>query len=157
MSPLRRVFGERAGPAALGILVPPGPRAVLILRPRALPWDLVLTHPPAERQPLPAFWEMPRAEAEAVAEQLGRALEEGGGAGEVFSLLLPEGAGHCLCAAVGRFRFLVCPRRPREPYRPARFTDPEESRAVRAALAAVLCPPAGCVQEVYFNTRFFGR
>jgi hypothetical protein len=64
MSPLRRVFGERSGPTALGILVPPGRRTVLILRPRALAWDLLLTHP----GPAAPFRELGRDEAEAAAE-----------------------------------------------------------------------------------------
>ena len=42
MSVFRRVDDDRAGPAAMGILVPPGRRTFLILRPRALAWDLIL-------------------------------------------------------------------------------------------------------------------
>jgi hypothetical protein len=40
-----RVDAQRAGPAALGILVPPGDKTLVVLRPRGLEWDL-----------LPALW-----------------------------------------------------------------------------------------------------
>src|SRR5207302_3778230 len=43
MCPLRRVEDAHAGPHAVGILVPPGRRTVVIVRPRALIWDLLLT------------------------------------------------------------------------------------------------------------------
>src|SRR5262249_27592345 len=101
MSPLRRVFGERAGPTALGILVPRGRRTVLILRPRALAWDLLLTHAAATGSVAP-FRELGRDEAEAAAEQLCRALEgwAGGGTGRVDAVPLPGGAGHCVRAEV---------------------------------------------------------
>ena len=42
MSLLRRVTGEEAGPAALGVLLPPGRQTFLILRPRGLTWDMLL-------------------------------------------------------------------------------------------------------------------
>ena len=92
MSPLRRVFGERAGPTALGILVPPGRRTVLILRPRALAWDLLLTQPLPEGATFAPFYELTREEAEVAAEQLCRALEAwgGGGPGRVEAVTLPD-------------------------------------------------------------------
>jgi hypothetical protein len=152
MSPLRRVFGERAGPTALGILVPPGRRTVLILRPRALAWDLLLTEPDRPG----TFRELPHDEAEAAAERLCRALEiwAGGGDGRVDALPL-EGGGHWVRAEVGEFLFVACLRRPGQPYQPAVFTGLDEARPAAAVIAAVLCPAPGRVQEVYFNTRNF--
>src|ERR1700730_5167165 len=70
MSPLRRVLGDRAGPTAVGILVPPGPRTVVILRPRALAWDLLLVRGDA------TFQEIESHEAEAIVQGLARALED---------------------------------------------------------------------------------
>src|ERR1700683_1556260 len=69
MCPFRRVEGEQAGPSALGVLVPPSRRTVLILRPRTLGWDLVLA------QPSGGFREMNREEAEHAAHQVAAALE----------------------------------------------------------------------------------
>jgi hypothetical protein len=155
MCPLRRVEGDRAGPAALGILVPPARHTFLILRPRALAWDLVLLRA-AEGK---AFREMGHHEAQAAARGLSAALEAwaGGGAGAVEEIANPEGAGFWLRARAGAFVLLACGRRPGQPYRPEEFPDADSARAAAAALTAVLCPSAGVEQEYYFNTRHFGR
>ena len=70
MSPLRRVEAGRAGPGALGILVPPGRPTVLILRPRALPWDLLLVRAGEGGEAGTPFLHLERQEAEAAAEGL---------------------------------------------------------------------------------------
>jgi hypothetical protein len=152
MGVLRRVTDRRAGPAALGILVPPAPRTFLILRPRSLAWDLVLVRADG------AFREMGRDEADAAATQLGRALDEwcAGGPGAVEVADAP-GAGCWLRVGVGPLTLVACPRDPGRPYRPAVFADAEAARAAAGQLAAVLCPPAGAAGELYFNTRHFGR
>ncbi len=64
MCPFRRVEGEQAGPSALGVLVPPSHRTVLILRPRTLTWDLVLA------QAGGGIREMNRVDAEQTAHQI---------------------------------------------------------------------------------------
>lgn len=153
MSPMRRVFGNRAGPTALGILVPPGRSTVLILRPRALDWDLVLTHPPAEGMAFAPFRELNHHEAEAAAEQLCRALEEwvAAGPGQVEIVSLMEEQIHGVRVQVGGFPLCACRRCPGEAYQPARFKTLEDAQAAATALEAAL----GCPQEVYFNTRNF--
>jgi hypothetical protein len=158
MSPLRRVFAERAGPSALGILVPPGRRTVVILRPRALAWDLLLARPSEQSATGAAFGEMDREGAAAAADAVCRALEDwaGGGAGSVELLPARQG-GHHVWAALGAFAFVACPRQPGQPYRPAAFADGDDARAAATAIAAVLCPPAGAQQEVYFNTHKFSH
>jgi hypothetical protein len=148
---LRRVTDRRAGPAALGILVPPGRRTFLILRPRALDWDLVLVGADG------AFRELAREEADDAAGHLGRALDEwaAGGPGAVESVAAADG-GCWLRARVGGFALLACPREPGRPYRPAGFDATGAARAA-AQLAAALCPSDGVAQELYFNTRHFGE
>src|SRR5262245_41541951 len=135
MSSFRRVFGERAGPTALSILVPPGRRTVLILRPRALAWDLILIQPGSG-----AFMELAHDEAEAAAETLCRALEAwgDGGPGQVAALPLSGGEGHCVRAQVGEFPLLACPRRPGQPYQPMVFASLDEARDAATAIASVL-------------------
>jgi hypothetical protein len=152
MGELRRVTDRRAGPAALGILVPPGRRTLLILRPRSLAWDLLLVGAGG------AFRELARDEADAAARDLGRALDEwaAGGPGAVEAVAAPDG-GCWLQARVGAFSLLACPREPGRAYRPAVFDGADSARAAAGQLAAVLCPPAGVAQELYFNTRHFGR
>jgi hypothetical protein len=155
MCALRRVEDGRAGPAALGILVPPGRRTFLILRPRALAWDLVLLRTPQGWD----FRAMSHSEAQAAARDLCRALEAwaAGGEGRLEEAASPEGPGFWLRARVGPFALLACPRLPGRPYQPHTFPDADAARAAARQLAPVLCPPAGVDQECYLNTCHFNR
>jgi len=155
MSPFRCVEGHDAGPAALGVLAPPGRRTFLILRPRALPWDLVLLQPAHPS----VFHEMDRDEAAAAARQLAAALEAwaAGGPGRVETADAPQGPGVWLRVHAGPFSLLLCPRAPGRPYEAQRFADGEAARAAADKLARFLSPPPGAGQELYFNTRHFGR
>src|SRR4029077_4289559 len=75
MAAFRRVEDNRACPEALGILVPPGQSTLVILRPRALEWDLLPIR--FDRGINSGFCAFGRDEAAAVARQVPRALEEG--------------------------------------------------------------------------------
>ncbi len=155
MSAFRRVEGREAGPAALGVLAPPGRRTFLILRPRALPWDLVLLQPAHGS----VFHEMDRDEATEAAGELVCALEAwaAGGPGRVETAAAPQGPGLWLRVHAGPFSLLLCPRAPGRPYEAQRFADNDAARAAAADLAPVLHPPPGGQQELYFNTRHFSR
>lgn len=145
MGTFRRVDPEHAGPQALGILVPPGKRTFVILRPRALPVDVVLCR---EANDL-TFAQLTHDEASAAAQGLFRALREwsAGGSGTIA-------AEHtCWHVQVGTFSLVVCSRVPGQPYAPLAPND----AALPAQLEAVLHPPAGREQELYFNVRFFER
>jgi len=147
----RRVESEQAGPAALGILVPPGRRTFVILRPRSLPWDLVLCR---TLQP-PTFRDLAHDEASACAQALYRGLRDWAAGTEAGSLEAAEADGRFLVRlALGPYTLLACPRRPGQPYAPLSGTE-EEAWTAAAALRAVLHPQAE--QELYFNLRFFGR
>jgi hypothetical protein len=160
--PLRRVSDERAGPDALGILLPPGlrpgpgARTVLIVRPRALRWDLLLVQGVAST----AFRELARHEAAATAQAFYAALEDwnrGKGPGHIGAVATSDGGGGFLVwVDVGDFVLVACERVPGQPYRPALFAA-EEAHRVAALLGAVLRPTAPAQQEVYFNTRHFVR
>jgi hypothetical protein len=155
MGAFRRVDGGQAGPLALGILVPPGRRTFLILRPRALSWDLLL----AGAADSPSFRPLAHDEASFAAQAVYRALREwsAGGEGRV-EVVADDGApGYWVRASVGGFTLVACPRVPGRPYNPLVCADAGPARAAALALAAVLHPPEGAEQEVYFNTRFFER
>jgi hypothetical protein len=156
MTALRRVFGDKAGPNALGILVPPGARTTLVVRPRALPWDLL---PIAPAEDVIRFCDFSAAEAEAAAEGFAQALDEqstrGGSACEIARA--PGSPGFCLRATIAAFHLIACPRLPGQPYRPMVWATIEEASDAAAALKDVLCPPAGARQEIYFNSRHFAR
>jgi hypothetical protein len=158
MAALRRVFGNQAGPEAIGILVPPGARTVVLVRPRALPWDLL----PIDARDCVAvirFREFAREEAEAAAEALGRALEEwaSGANGRVEIAPAPGAPGHCVRVLVGRYCLLVCPRRPGQAYRPMVWATESDAKQAVDSLRAALCPPPGAEREIYFNSRHFTR
>ena len=154
MPPFRRVEDRKAGPTALGILVPPGPRTVLIVRPRPLDLDLLLVQGVAGT----AFRELSREEAPAVAVAFYRALEAWsmGGPGHVGAAPGSEG-GYLIWLDVGDFALLVCARVPGQPYRPRVYAAEDEARAAADRLRTILHPAPGTTQEVYFNTRHFER
>jgi hypothetical protein len=154
MGSFRRVEGEQAGPAALGILIPPSRRTFVILRPRSLPWDLLLCRGADDL----TFREMGHDEASAAALLLFRALGAWakGGPGGIDILDSPDGDGRQLRVTVGPFVLAVCRRIPGQPYTALACGDDEAVRA-RQALSGLLCPPDGVEQEAYFNTRFFER
>ncbi len=146
MAAFRRVEADRAGPGALGILVPPSRRTFVILRPRALPWDLVLVRDAGGAD----FRDLAHDEASATAQAIYRGLREGAVGVEV--VLFPEGC--WLRATVGPFELLACPRLPGLPYQPL-VCEEADARAHAGALEPILRPVGE--QELYFNTRFFDR
>ncbi len=159
MSPLRRVDAREAGPESLGILTLPGKPTVLILRPRALSWDLLLVRRGAGGDKGTPFLHLDRADAATMTEGVLRALEKWrrGGPGRAEAALAPDGAGCWVQVHVGSFPLVACERRPGQPYQPAAFATEGEAQAAAAALAQALCPPGDGEQEVYVNTRHFGR
>ncbi|OAI42056.1 hypothetical protein AYO40_06795 [Planctomycetaceae bacterium SCGC AG-212-D15] len=155
MSVFRRVEGNQAGPKALGILLPPGRRTLVVVRPRGLEWDLLPLNP--NENGGPRFWEAARIEAQDVAQRLYRALEESASdrLTRVEPLPSPDGAGYEVRASVGPFVLVVCGRRPGQPYQPHIFVSVEEALQAIERLTPVLCPTAADEQEVYLNTRNF--
>ena len=157
MAARRRVFGQNAGPTAIGILVPPGPRTVVVVRPRSLPWDLLLVD--ADLAVI-RFREFGRAEAEAAAELVGQAIDEWSShaaAGRIETMSAPGSPGYCLYIEMERFRLVACPRLPGRSYRPMVWGTVEEAASAADALLAVFCPLPGTPQEIYFNSRHFTR
>jgi hypothetical protein len=149
MAAFRRVDDAQAGPTALGILVPPSRRTFLILRPRSLAFDLVLLRQADDT----LFRELSHDEAAAAAHHLHRALLDGA-VGGVEVVTNPDD-GSWLRAKVGSLFLIACRRAPGKPYAPLFFADAEAAQDAVARLTAILCPPAGTEQELYFNTRHF--
>ena len=152
--PVRRVFGSRAGPAAIGLLIPPGQRTVVILRPRSLPWDLLCIQPDEQ---VIRFREFAREEAEAVAESLGTALEQSspGKHHRIETAPAPGSPGSCIRVVLGRYCLIVCPRLPGQSYRPMVWDTEAEALAAATALKQSLVPNLGETREIYFNSRHF--
>jgi hypothetical protein len=148
MPAFRIVHGGRAGPAALGILVPPGDRTVVVVRPRALNVDLVMVGPGGE-----GFFEASRQAAGLEAQGLSQALQ-----GDSVRLrVVPAGEGFHVQASVGRFLLIACSRIPGQAYRPQVFAAESEAQGTAEALHQVMCPPADAGQELYTNLSGFHR
>jgi len=152
--PFRTVSGPEAGPGAVGVLVPPGRRTVVVVRPRSLSVDLLLVRRGPEGELLDAFHEAGRGEADLLAQNLGRSLSTGRGVVEVVP---GEGRGFWVRAEVGAFPLIVCGRVAGQPYRPLLFADEAAAAQVADAVRALLCPGPETVQELYFNTEHFAR
>jgi hypothetical protein len=123
----------------------------LTLRPRSLPWDLVLL-----RDDGVTFYEMSRPEAQATAHCVYAALEDGAETGrDPFEAAHLTGGGCWVRVAVRNYRFVVCGRAPGKPYQPVVFTSADDTEAAAVALQAVLFPGDDMVQDVYFNEHHF--
>jgi hypothetical protein len=155
MSLLRQVDGETAGPAALGVLLPPGRRTFLILRPRGLVWDLLLLRSADSTM----FRDLTRGEAERAVRTLWAALEtwHAGGTGGVEAVACAGLSGFLVRVVLGPLSFLACPREPRRPYRAHVFADAATADVAAHRLASALRPPTGADLEVYVNACHFER
>lgn len=149
-----RVPGDQAGPEALGILVPPGRRTLVILRPRSLDWDLLPLRPGANATTRNPFWETDLAHANTVAEKLAHALEQGDVAAVPAQAVEAE---YFVGVEVGALPFLACLRQPGQPYQPLAFSSQEVADAAGQRLAEILNPEADAERELYLNTRNFAR
>jgi len=158
MCPLRRVKDARAGPRAVGILIPPGPRTVVVLRPRSLNWDLLLLRGDTPSDASSPFREFTQEQALQAARALFQSLlawSEKRIPGRIEPVSSSDGSTHQVQAEIGAFNLIVCQRQPGRPYRPKEFSSAEDARAVAEVLAAKLRPMGVFEQEVYFNTRNF--
>jgi hypothetical protein len=158
MCALRLVADDRAGPSAVGILAPPARRTFVIVRPRSLPFDLLVL---ADARGT-AFRGFDREQAGRAAEALFDALaaraEASPGRVQTTTTCDPtDGDGYQVRVHAGPFHLLVCAREPGQPYTPLSFPDAAAARTAADGIAALLCPPAGVDQEFYLNTRHFQR
>lgn len=152
-----RVDDRSAGTRALGILVPPGLRTVVILRPRPLNWDLLPVQWDGAETSRPNFCFFHREEAARIARQLHQYLEQAVSAGHnpVQTLGDPQGSRFQVWVHIGTFYWLLCQRKPGQSYQPICFTNLEEAQSAADLLVPIFFPPADANQEYYFNTQHF--
>jgi hypothetical protein len=155
--PFRRVDCNQAGPAALGILVPPGARTVVILRPRGVAWDLLPARWSGRADTPPVFCTFTRDEAAGVARRLQKAMEHAVAAGVDPMCMVADSRGesHQIWMRTDELVWIVCQRAPGRAYQPAVFTDAMEARRLAEQLTSILWPALDADQEVYFNTQHF--
>ena len=153
MPPFRSLPGGKAGPKALGILVPPGNRTVVVLRPRGLNVDLVLARSGPDGQ-AQGFFETSRQSAGLEAQELHRALLNGVASGVEVAAVAE---GYHIQAGIAQFALVACARVPGQPYRPLVCGSDAEAQQTADELRQVLCPDADANQELYTNMSQFGR
>lgn len=149
MPAFRRVEDVRAGATAIGILVPPGLRTFVILRPRALSWDLL----PITTESEEGFCQFERDEAASLARQVQRGLQDE----RLHAGFKAISCGFQVWLRVCGFTWIVCPRVPGSPYQPLVFADREHAQEAVNKLLAFFHPPKDAEQEYYFNTQNFVR
>jgi hypothetical protein len=155
---LVRVDPQHAGPNALGILVPHGAKTPVIVRPRALTWDLLPAHWDGDSGHPPHFCVFTRDEAAAVARRLitalATAIEQGVNPVQTFG----DANGACLqiWLRTDEFVWIVCRRAPGLAYQPLVFATQEDATHEAEKLATIVWPAADVKQEYYFNTQNFG-
>jgi hypothetical protein len=152
-----RVDAKHAGPAALGILVPQGAKTLVIVRPRALPWDLLAARWDGDRGRAPQFCVFTRDEAASAARRLVQALESAIAAGvnPLESFGDERGESVQVWLRTDEFVWIVCRRTQGQAYQPVMFATHEEAAIAAERLAGHVWPVAETRQEYYFNTQNF--
>ena len=155
MAAFRRVEDARAGATAVGILVPPGVRTFVIVRPRGVKWDLLPTLADAES---PSFCHFERDEAAGVARKVLRSLQSLAEANERLQAGVRQVSNglHVWMRLLG-FDWLLCPRTPGAAYQPLLFAESEIAQDALSAVLPFLQPAQDGEQEYYFNTQNFAR
>jgi hypothetical protein len=154
---LTRVDQKQAGAAALGILVPQGTKTLVIVRPRALAWDLLPARWDGEHGHAPTFRVFTRDEAANAARRLVHALEAAvqNGVCPVETFGDPQGECCQVWLRTDEFVWIACRRATGQAYQPLIFAAQEEAIRAAEAIAAVVWPAAETRQEYYFNTQNF--
>ena len=152
-----RVEPQHAGATALGILVPQGAKTLVIVRPRALPWDLLPARWNGDSSQAPQFCVFTRDEAAGVARRFVQALEmaihQNVSPVESFGDAQRQTCGIWL--RTDEFVWIVCRRAQGQAYQPMAFASQEEAATEAKELTACLWPAAETMQEYYFNTQSF--
>ena len=153
--PLRRVDARMANEAALGILVPPGARTFVVVRPRGMTWDLLPVRWDGNPAEPPAFASFERNEAAVVARRLAKALEDRDLAGECPLETFGRDGSFQVWLRDDDLNWLLCERIPGQTYRPLVFPTLAAAQSAASLLVPLVHPGADRVQDYYFNTQNF--
>ncbi len=157
MPAFRRVEPQHAGQQALGILVPPGTRTVVILRARSLAWDLLPAEWNGSPASAPMFCTFGRDEAAQIARRLQHALEDAvaRGVNPVETLGDSEERTFQVWVRAAALFWIPCRKTATQHYQPLLFANRDEARGAGEALSRIVWPQADADQEYYFNTQQF--
>jgi hypothetical protein len=152
---LKRVEPRNAGPNAIGILVPHGAKTLVIVRPRALEWDLLPARWDGDSSHAPEFCSFGRDEAAAAARRFVHALESAIERSVNPLQTCGNQTSFQIWLRTDEFVWIACCRTPGKAYQPAVFAALEEATRVAESIAAVVWPSDDVTQEYYFNTQNF--
>lgn len=154
--PFRRVEPQHAGANALGILVPPGEKTLVIMRPRGLSWDLLPARWDGAADRPPLFCSFGRDEAAGVARKLMSDLEaQLGRFSPVQTVSDAAETRFQVWVQTAAFVWIVCARTPGKAYAPLVFNTQAEAAVAGNAIERVVWPASDVEQEYYFNTQRF--
>ncbi len=153
--PLRRVDARMANGTAIGILVPPGARTFVVVRPRGMTWDLLPVRWDGNPAVPPSFASFDRDEAAVVARRLAKALEDRDLGGECPLETLGYERAFQVWLREGELNWLLCERVPGQAYRPLVFPTLVAAQAAANLLMPLVHPGPHRVQDYYFNTQNF--
>jgi hypothetical protein len=150
-----RVEAQHAGPTALGILVPHGARTLVIVRPRALEWDLLPARWDGDAGRAPQFSTFTRDEAVQAARRFVQHLESAvaQGANPLQTCSDPAGASFQVWLRTVEFVWIACQRAPGQAYQPALFPALADAQRAAEKIAVIVWPADETAQEYYFNTQ----
>lgn len=159
MPAFRRVESRQAGTCALGILIPPGPRAAIVVRPRAIPWDLRPATWNGVGSAAPTLCDFARAEAPGVARRFLAGLEWAVRAGRDPLEICQNEAGTAFQVWIksADLIWIAGRREEGQPFRPEVFATEAEAVALGQLLLPFLWPAGDAEQEYYFNTQLFSQ
>ena len=152
-----RVEPQHAGPNALGILVPPGTKTLVIVRPRALERDLLPARWDGDAAHPPQFCRFSRDEAANVARRFVKELEAAvtQGVNPVESFGDAQRQRLQIWLRTDEFVWIMCKRTQGQLVEPIVLASPEEAAQEADRLAGLLWPASDVNQEYYFNTQNF--
>jgi hypothetical protein len=155
--PFTRVDLKNAGSNSLGILVPHGTRTLVIVRPRALAWDLLPALWDGDAGHPPRFCLFSRDEAAATARRFFQTLEAAVSAGvnPVQTFGNVEAERLQIWLRTDEWVWIACRRSPGQAYQPMIFATREEAEREAEKIARVVWPHSDTRQEYYFNTQQF--
>lgn len=152
--PLKRVDARSASVCALGILVPPGTRTFVVLRPRSQAWDFLPVRWSGRAGDAPEFASFDRDSAALVARQIAKTLEDRDRAGDSPLETLGHEPAYQVWIRDVELCWLLC-ERAGQAYRPLSFATLAEARVAAEAMSPFVHPGANRVQDYYFNTQHF--
>lgn len=150
-----RVDPRHAGATALAILIPHGERTLVIVRPRALAFDLLPARWNEVESSAPAFCAFTRDEAANIARRFVASLESAVASGVNPVQTFGDAERECfqIWLRAADFVWIACRRAPGQAYQPLVFATQAEATQAGEELTRCVWPAAEVRQEYCFNTQ----